>query len=115
MSENNRQTFAFPQRTPVFTALVVLVGLLLFAWLIERLYHPPPPLNPRELANPADFPEDAGRWKLTPGGRAGRLAELRQHEHDLATTYGIVDAKAGVYRIPIDEAIKLTARDSAKK
>ncbi len=114
MSDDHRQTFAFPQRTPVFTALVVLVGLLLFAWLIDRLYRPPPPLNPRELANPAEFGEDV-RWKMTPGGRANRLAELRQHEHELAASYGVIDAKAGVYRVPLDAAIKLTARDAAKK
>lgn len=36
------------------------------------------------------------------------LRELREAEQDALTTYGWVDRNAGVVRIPIDEAIRLT-------
>jgi hypothetical protein len=36
------------------------------------------------------------------------LREFRSAEQDLLTTYGWVDKNAGVVRIPIDEAMKLT-------
>ncbi len=111
---DNRQTFAFPQRTPVFTALVVLAGILLFAWFINKFYHAAPELNPRGNPNPADFAEDQ-RWKMTPEGRAKHLADARTQEQAAAQSYGWVDQKAGVARLPIDRAIELTVRDHARK
>jgi len=36
------------------------------------------------------------------------LQNLRTNENDILTSYGWVDRNAGVVRIPIDEAIKLT-------
>ncbi len=36
------------------------------------------------------------------------LAELRAKEDEILTTYGWVDRNAGVVRIPIDEAVRLT-------
>jgi hypothetical protein len=107
-------SYAFPQRTPVFTALIVLIGILLFAWLVHRYYHPAPPLNPLGNPNPADFAEDQ-RWKMTPVGRAKALSDLRLHERTEAESYGVIDAKAGVYRVPIDRAIELIVQDHAKK
>jgi hypothetical protein len=111
---DNRQAFAFPQRTPVFTALVVLIGILLFGWFVNKFYHAAPPLNPLCSVNPADFAEDQ-RWKMTPEGRAKHLADARAHEAEQAGTYGWVDQKAGIVRLPIDRAIELTVRDHAKK
>jgi hypothetical protein len=108
------QSYAFPQRAPVFTAVVVLAGLALFGWFVHRLYHPAPPVNPLALANPADFSADE-RWMMTPAGRAQHLAELRAHEQAEATTYGWIDRKAGIVRVPIDRAIELTVRDHEKK
>ena len=35
------------------------------------------------------------------------LAELREHEHAMLTTYGWVDQSAGVVRMPIDRAKEL--------
>lgn len=112
MSENP-QSFAFPQRTPVFTAVVVIAGILLFGWFINRYYHAAPAVDPRGNANPADFAEDQ-RWKMTPEGRAKALADLHAREQ-AQNTYGWVDQKAGIARLPIDRAIELTVRDHAKK
>lgn len=111
---NQPQAYAFPQRAPVFTAAIVIAGMAVFGWFIHRLYHPARPVNPLALANPADFGEDA-RWKMAPEGRAKRLADLRAHEQAEATTYGWIDQKAGLVRLPIDRAIELTIQDNAKK
>jgi hypothetical protein len=108
------QSYAFPQRAPIFTAVIVIVGIALFGWFIRRLYHPARPVNPLALANPADFGEDL-RWKMTPEGRAKRLADLRVHEKAEATTYGWIDQKAGIVRLPIERAMELMVQDQAKK
>ena len=107
------QSYAFPQRAPVFTAFIVIVGILLFAIFIGKFYRGSTPVNPRGNTNPADFAEDQ-RWKLTAEGRAAALAKLQR---DVATgnSYGWVDQKAGITRLPIDQAIKLTVVDYAKK
>jgi hypothetical protein len=107
------QSYAFPQRAPIFTAVVVIVGVLLFGYLIRKTYAPAAPVNPRGNVNAADFAEDQ-RWKLNADGRAQALADLRTKEL-AANSYDWVDQKAGIVRLPIDQAIKLTVRDHAKK
>ena len=107
------QSYAFPQRAPVFTAFVVIVGVLLFAVFVGKFYRGSVPINPRGNANPADIAEDL-RWKLTPEGRAAALAKLQQGVA-AGNSYGWVDQKAGIARLPIDQAIKLTVVEYAKK
>jgi len=36
-----------------------------------------------------------------------KLLKLRAHEEKYLTSYGIVDEQSGIYRIPIDQAMKL--------
>ena len=108
------QSYAFPQRAPVFTAAVVIVGVLLFAVFVGKFYRGAAPVNPRGNVNPADFAEDQ-RWKLTPEGRAAALAKLRQDATAAAHSYGWADQKAGITRLPIDRAIELTVSEHAKK
>jgi hypothetical protein len=111
---DNPQAYAFPQRTPVFTAVVVILAAVLCGWLINRYYRPAAPFNNRGTANPADF-DEAQRWKFTAEGRAKALEELRQKERTQATTYGWVDQPKGIVRLPLDQAMQLTVRDHAKK
>jgi hypothetical protein len=113
MSEHP-QAFAFPQRTPVFTAVVVILAALFCGWLINRYYRPAPAFDNRGTANPADF-DEAQRWKFTAEGRAKALNELRQKEQVQATSYGWVDQPNGVARLPIDRAMELTVRDLSRK
>lgn len=113
MSENP-QAYAFPQRTPVFTAVVVIFAALFCGWLINRYYAPTPAFDNRGTANPADFAEDQ-RWKMTPEGRAKALAELQQKAQIEATTYGWVDQPKGLVRLPIERAIALTVQEHARK
>lgn len=50
---------------------------------------------------------------LSPQSKA--LRELRAHEDEVLGSYGVVDAKKGVYRIPIDRAMKLVADEAFAK
>ena len=107
------QSYAFPQRAPIFTAFVVIVGVLLFAVFVGKLYRGSTPVDPRGNTNPADIAEDQ-RWKYSAEGRAAVLAKVQQ-EVAAGNSYGWIDQKAGVARLPIDRAIKLTVADYARK
>jgi hypothetical protein len=101
MSDSSAQ-FSFPHRTPVFTALVVLVCFAAFVWLARRIY------------TPHAYAVQPIEGVRTPEDRRNILAEHRKAEHD-ANAYGWVDQKAGIARLPIDRAIELTVRDHAKQ
>lgn len=95
--------FSFPHRTPVFTAVIVILCFAAFGWLAKRIYVP----------HAADVQPVEG--VLTPAERKALLAENRAKEQAAATTYAWVDQSKGVVRLPIDRAIELTVRDHAKK
>lgn len=102
MSESSAQ-FSFPHRTPVFTAIIVILCFAAFVWLARKIYVPQ-----------ADTVQ-AIEGVRTPAERRKLLADNREKEAKEATSYGWVDQKAGVVRLPIDRAIELTVRDHAKK
>ena len=68
----------------------------------------------RERATiPAEYPLAAQADKVPPEPRLQEhpredLSELRAREDEILSSYGWVDKNAGVVRIPIDDAIKLT-------
>ena len=95
--------FSFPHRTPVFTAVVVLVCFAFFGWLARKIY------------TPHAYTVDRVEGVLSPADRTALLAKNRQKEHADSTTYGWIDQKAGIVRLPIDRAIELTVREHAKK
>ncbi len=95
--------FTFPHRTPVFTTILVLLSFALFGWLARKYY------------SPHAFTVEAVEGVKTPAERKALLLEHRAKEHDELTTYGWVDQKAGMVRLPIDQAIELTVREHAKK
>lgn len=43
------------------------------------------------------------------------LRELRARETEILTSYGVIDAQAGVYRIPIEEAVQRMAEEAYEK
>jgi hypothetical protein len=102
MSESPAQ-FSFPHRTPVFTALIVLLCFAAFVWLAKKIYTP--------HAATIEVVEGV----RTPADRKALLTEHRQKEQADAASYGWIDQKAGIVRLPIDKAIELTVRDHAKK
>jgi len=79
----------------------------LFFFIIYLAY-----LRQREKTAEADLsqvsPDD--RWQYSPEGRASRLADLHAHEQTELTTYGWIDQKAGVIRLPIDRSMELTVQ-----
>ena len=102
MSDSS-SNFSFPHRPPVFTTMIVLVCFALFGWLALKIYTP--------HANAVDLVTGV----KTPEERKQLLREHRDKEHHDSTTYGWVDQKAGVVRLPIDRAIDLTVQEHAKK
>ncbi len=41
--------------------------------------------------------------------KSEQLLELREHEHETLSTYGVVDREKGLYRIPIQKAMEQVA------
>ncbi|HEY4248036.1 MAG TPA: hypothetical protein VGM64_14390 [Lacunisphaera sp.] len=102
MSDSS-SNFSFPHRTPVFTAIIVLISFALFAWLANRIYRP------------HAFTVDKVEGVKTPADRKALLEEHRVKERTESTSYGWIDQKAGIVRIPIDRAMELVVREHAKK
>lgn len=105
---------SLPQTNPVsghargssiMAAIVVLavLGVFIFIYVISRQ-------TPNVVGSAEGAPAE-DQWKFSSEGRAGRLAELRAKEAAAATSYGWVDEKAGIVRLPIDRAVELTIRD----
>jgi hypothetical protein len=80
------------------TLLAAIGGFAIFALIVFIAYLPK---KPAPLADGARTPEQ----------RKAALSELRAKEKAAATTYAWVDQPAGVVRIPIDEAVKLTIKE----
>jgi hypothetical protein len=74
-------------------------------------------LPQREKTDEADLsqvsPDD--RWQYSPEGRAAKLQDLRASEQTELTTYGWIDQKAGIVRLPIDRAMELTVQSLQPK
>ena len=95
--------FAFPHRTPVFTTVMVLVCFAAFGWLARKVYVP----HAAEVA-----PVEGVK---SPAERKALLVDHRAKEQAEASSYGWIDQKAGVVRLPIDRAIALTAEEYSRK
>lgn len=102
MSDSS-SNFSFPHRTPVFTAIIVLISFALFAWLANRIYRP------------HAFTVDKVEGVKTPADRKALLEDHRAREKAESTSYGWIDQKAGIVRLPIDRAMELVVREHAKK
>jgi hypothetical protein len=96
-----------------FGAGLILVALLIYlmVWLLFLYF------NGRESVRVApEYPLAIGEaTRLPPEPRLqtnprGDLQLLRAHEDEWLTSYGWIDKQAGVVRIPIEEAIRITAQ-----
>ena len=91
----------------VVTALVLhALVWLLFAYFDRREATRVAPAYPLAIGREDRLPPEP---RLQPNPR-GDLQALRAQEEALLTTYGWVDRPAGVVRIPIEEAIRITAQ-----
>ena len=95
--------FGFGGGLMAVAVLVLLVIYVLFGFF-----------DGRERATvPAEYPLAAQADKVPPEPRLQEhpredLSELRAREDEILSSYGWVDRNAGVVRIPIDAAMKLT-------
>jgi hypothetical protein len=91
--------------------IVVAMAIYLMIWLLFRYF------DARESARVVpEYPLAAGAAtrqppepRLQTNPRAD-LQELRAHEDALLNSYGWIDKQDGVVRIPIEEAMKITAQ-----
>lgn len=104
LPQTNLDTSSTGRFSPV-TALVLVAVFAIFIviYVISRQ-------TPQAVGNATGAPDEE-KWRYSSEGRAGKLAELRGKEHTHATTYGWVDQKAGIVRLPVDRAVELTIRD----
>ncbi len=104
-----------PAPRPVsLVAIVALLALLsLFGLVTVRVY-----THHRSAAPQNEAPENLSKdlaWKATPELRQTALSDLRAKQALQATTYGWVDQKAGIVRLPIDRAMDLVVQEHQGK
>ena len=101
---NIRGIFAFAGALLVAAVVIHVVVWVLFRYFDTRLAREGTPQFPLAIAQENRVPPEP-RLQVNP---RQDLADLRDKEDRTLKTYGWVDRNAGVVRIPIDEAIKLT-------
>ncbi len=106
-----RSIFKFTGALIVAAIVVQVLMWGMFLKLDQRQASQDPhlsPLAPKQRQVPAE-----PRLQRTP---AADLQAIRKDEQEILASYGWVDEKAGVVRIPIDEAMKLiTEREGKSK
>jgi len=96
--------FAFGAGLLVIGAIVSLLIFVLFRYFDVREAARVPPAYPLAMSRETRMPPEP-RLQTDP---RQDLSDLRAKEDELLTSYGWVDKNAGVVRIPIDAAMKLT-------
>src|SRR4051812_2901676 len=96
----------------VITILFVLALFMIMYAVVRRYYH----ATPVAAYNaPAENLPKGLAWRQTPESRRAELVALKKAQAEQASSYGWVDQKAGVVRLPIERAIELTAEKYGKK
>jgi hypothetical protein len=100
-----------PLPRPVSLLAIGAVFVLLSVyWVIaDRAYVPHRAPAPQNEA-PEHLPKDLA-WKATPATRRASLDELREKQAMQAESYGWVDRKAGVVRLPLARAMELVVQE----
>jgi hypothetical protein len=101
---NIRAIFGFGAGLAVIAAAIHVLMWLLFLYLGGREQATAAPQYPLAAEQRERLPPEP-RLQTTP---RQDLKDLRAREEEWLTTYGWVDRNAGVVRVPIDEAIRLT-------
>ncbi len=97
-----------PRPVSLATIVALFACFAVFIYIAYAGYASHRPPAPQFL--PAErLPADMA-WEATPQGRAAYLADLRARQSEQASTYGWVDQKAGIVRLPIDRAMELTVQ-----
>ncbi|NOZ08659.1 MAG: hypothetical protein GXO91_07275 [FCB group bacterium] len=92
---NNASIFNYKKLVPLAILIIVLVSLgVIGNQYSKRAY---------------DFYGDG-----IPTENSEKLSALRLHEKQILTSYGVIDAEKGIYRIPISVAMKRYLQKSEK-
>jgi len=89
---------------------LVLVGLIALSLGVSAVIFPR--RDARAAASPFVAEEAYQHWAAWQSGIARDWVELDRRTRQNLTTYGWVDRKAGVARIPIDRAMGIIAKES---
>jgi len=101
---NIRAIFGFGAGLALVAAAIHVLMWLMFLYLGGRESATAAPQYPLAAERREQLPPEP-RLQTTP---RQDLKDLRAQEQEWLTTYGWVDRNAGVVRVPIDEAIRLT-------
>lgn len=96
----------------LFTIVFLFVLLAAFLFFVRKVYTPAE-LTPQQAA--AEKMPKEMEWRATAESRQKTLAETREAQAKQASSYGWVDEKAGVVRLPIERAMELTVQQHGKK
>lgn len=96
----------------IFVVAFVVALLASFLYLVSRSYSPVA-VSPQNAAA-EKLPKDL-EWRATAAARRATLNGIREEEAKNATSYGWVDQKAGVVRLPLERAVQLTAAELGGK
>jgi hypothetical protein len=96
----------------LFTILFLFAVFAAFLLVIRYFYHPA--TTTAFNAAPDNISKDF-EWRANSANRRKTLQELRDTQAAQNSSYGWVDQKAGVVRLPIERAMELTAQDLAAK
>lgn len=91
----------------LITIVFLFVVFAAFLFVVHHFYAPTPGLP--QTAAPENLTKDLA-WKATRESRRATLADLKAEQAKELATYGWVDQKAGVVRLPIERAMELTVQ-----
>src|SRR5271165_1898743 len=98
-----------PRPVPLAAVAGIFVLLSLF-WVLAVTVYVPRRAPAAQNERPENLPKELA-WKATPATRRAHLAELRAKAGADADSYGWLDQKAGVVRLPIGRAMELVAEE----
>jgi len=109
-SKRRHETTDASTRNIVLFAVGLFFTLVISLWAMDVLFNYfvthqglGPPVTPFENVRKLP-PESVPRLQVRPGQD---MAQYRANEKEIVNSYGWVDAKAGILRIPIDRAMDL--------
>lgn len=96
----------------LFTIVFLLALFAAFLFLVRHFYSPSAVLPQNAAAD--KLPKEM-EWRATAATRRATLNEAREQQASQATSYGWVDQKTGVVRLPIERAMELVVQEQAGK
>jgi hypothetical protein len=99
---------------PVSLFTIVFLFAVFAAFLLVIRYFYEPATTSAFNATPDNISKDL-EWRANAANRRQTLKQLRETEAKQDSSYGWIDQKAGVVRLPIERAMELTAKDLVAK